>query len=246
MKTLAKSVGLLKLFLQHPDGLTVEEMAGLSGLNKATVRRIADELVDCGLLKKPHKRSVYSLGMLFLSFSNALKTNNILVEIAAPFLNQISRELQETACLALWDGFNAVIYQSVYPDQGLKATINEGTIKGLHYTCLGKAIMAEMNWEDVQRLIRCGLEKSTDNTITDSVELQRHLAKIHQDGVAFDNEEYEIGIRGIASALKNGEKQVVGAIGILGPSIRLSHDRLVEYGETIRRSALTISRELGF
>ena len=69
MKTLAKSLGLLKLFIKYPDGLTVKEMAVLSGINKATVRRIADELVVAGFLKKPHKRSVYSLGIEFLDFS---------------------------------------------------------------------------------------------------------------------------------------------------------------------------------
>ena len=71
MKTVAKSVYILRLFIKHPDGLTVEEMATLSGFNKSTVRRIADDLVEAGLLKKPRKRSVYSLGLMFLDFCKA-------------------------------------------------------------------------------------------------------------------------------------------------------------------------------
>ena len=246
MKTLAKSVSLLKLFIKHPDGLSVEEMASLSGVNKATVRRIADELVECGLLKKPHKRSVYSLGMLFLDFTKILKVNNIVVEISIPYLNQLSRELQETASLALWDGANAVIYQSIYPDQPLKASINEGTINSLHCTCLGKAILAELPAAGFQRYCSAGLERSTTKTITDPMELQKHLLVIHQNGVAYDDEEYAIGIRGAASALKNGEKSLMGAICILGPSIRLNQTRLKECGERVRKCAENISRELGY
>jgi DNA-binding IclR family transcriptional regulator len=246
MKTLAKSISLLKLFIPHPDGLTVEEMASLSGINKATVRRIADELVECGFLKKPHKRSVYSLGMLFLNFSNVLKTNNILVEIALPYLNQLSHEAQETASLAIWDGVSAVIYQSIYPEQALKATIHEGAVKNLHFTCLGKAILAELPAAELNRYCAPGLPRSTPNTLTDPLDLQRHLTVIHREGVAYDNEEYEIGIRGAAAALKNGERSVVGAICILGPSIRLKPERLKEYGEMVRKGAANISRELGY
>jgi DNA-binding IclR family transcriptional regulator len=246
LKTLAKCVSLLKLFIKRPDGLSVEEMASLSGVNKATVRRIADELVECGFLKKPHKRGVYSLGMLFLNFSNVLKTNNIIVEIANPFLNQLSRELQETASLALWDGASAVIYQSIYPERALKATINEGALKSLHYTCLGKAILAELPVVEMRRYCAAGLERSTPNTITDPDDLQKKLTTIHREGVAYDDEEYEAGIRGVAVVLKNGERSVVGAICILGPSIRLNMERLKEYSDHVRKCAGNISRELGY
>jgi IclR family transcriptional regulator, KDG regulon repressor len=246
MKTLAKSVAILRLFIKHYDGLTVEQMATNSGINKATVRRIADELVECGLLKKPHKRGMYSLGMLFLSFSSVLKANNILVEIAIPYLNQLSRDLTETASLALWDGKCAVIYQSIYPDQALKATINEGTVKRLHYTCLGKAILAELPLLELQRYCSTGLERSAPNTITDPGELQKHLNVVRRDGVAYDDEEYEIGIRGVAAVLKNIERSVIGAICILGPSTRLNRERLTEYGDRVRKCADAISRDLGY
>jgi IclR family acetate operon transcriptional repressor len=246
MKTLAKSLSLLKLFIKRPGGLTVEEMASQSGINKATARRIADELVQCGFLKKPHKRGVYSLGVLFLDFSKALKTSNILVEIAVPYLNQLSLELKETSSLALWDGAKAVIYQSVYPDQALKATINEGTVNSLHCTCLGKAILAELPETELQRYCDTGLERSTPRTITEPDELQKHLLAIQREGVAYDDEEYAIGIRGTAAVLKNGERSVVGAICILGPSIRLNRARLKECGYLVRKYAEDISRGLGY
>lgn len=169
-----------------------------------------------------------------------------MVEIAIPYLNQLSREVEETACLALWDGVNAVIYQSIYPERALKATINEGTIKSLHYTCLGKAILAELPIEELKQHCSTLLERSTPNTITDPGELQKQLMSVHREGVAYDDEEYEIGIRGAAAVLKNGERGVVGAIGILGPSIRLNRERLVEYGNHVRKYAGIISRELGY
>jgi len=246
MKTLAKSVALLKLFVKHPSGLTVEEMVSLSGMNKASVRRIADELVECGLLKKPYKRSVYSLGMLFLDFSKALKSSNIIVDIAMPYLNHLCQDLKETTALALWDGVRLVIYQTVNPDQALKATINEGTINDLHYTSLGKAILAELPPAEIQRYCSSGLGKSSPKSITDPVELQKHLMIVHRDGVAYDDEEYEIGIRGAAAVIKNGEKSVVGAVCIMGPSLRLNKERLKQCGNQVRKCAESISRELGY
>jgi IclR family transcriptional regulator, KDG regulon repressor len=245
-KTIAKTVSLLKLFISHPGGLTVADMSDLLHVNKATVRRIADELVKHNLLEKPYKRSVYNLGMLFLDFSKVLKANNSVVEIAMPYLNQLTRELKETSSLALWDGTTAIIYQAIYPSHALKATINEGVIQGLHFTSLGKAILAELPAAELDRYCRRGLEKMTAKTITDVAALKEHLAEVHREGVAYDNEEYEAGIKGVAAVIKSAEKHVVGAICILGASVRLSNETLKTYGALLKKDALSISHELGY
>lgn len=245
-KTITKTVSLLKLFINHPGGLTVADMSDLLHMNKATVRRIADELVKCNLLEKPYKRSAYNLGMLFLDFSKVLKASNLVVEIAMPYLTKLTRELKETSSLALWDGTTAIIYQSIYPAHSLKATINEGVINALHFTCLGKAILAELPDAEVERYCRRGMEKMTAKTITDPAVFKRHLAEIHQAGIAYDDEEYEAGIRGVAAVIKSAEKHVVGAICILGPSLRLSYDTLKTYGALVKKDALSISHELGY
>jgi len=53
-------------------------------------------------------------------------------------------------------------------------------------------------------------------------------------------------VRGVGAAFKSGEEVMVGAIGIFGPSVRLTREKLREYAPVIKNCALEISRDLGY
>jgi len=246
MKIIRKMFVILDLFLDHGDELTLEEMARFSGMNKSTVRRIALALLENGCLKQPVKRGRYSLGMKFLDYSGAIKRSNSVINIASPHLVRLSQKANETVIMALWDGIRAVLCQSFHADHPLKVVPDEGTRLGMHYTSVGKAILAEIPDQQLEHIFENGLERFTQNTITDLTALRNHLRAVRQEGVAFDDEEYYPGVRGIGAAIKNGEGAVTGAIGIVGPSIRLTRDRLVELVPLVKETAFEISRSLGY
>jgi IclR family KDG regulon transcriptional repressor len=246
VNVIEKTVNLLNVFLSHGIVLSLDDMARLTGMNKTTVRRIALALVKGGFLRQPEKRGKYSLGMHFLDFSKAIKSNNQIVDAAAPYLFKLSQSVDETVALALWDGESAVICQNIHPDHPLKVISNEGKILGLHYTSLGKAILAQLNDSDLKRLFAGSLSKSTPNSITDFDDLKKHLLIVKQQGVAIDDEEYALGVRGVGAAFKDENGLVLGAITILGPSVRLSRERLRECASAVKDCAIKISAELGF
>jgi IclR family transcriptional regulator, KDG regulon repressor len=221
-------------------------MARLTGMNKTTVRRIAVALVKGGFLKQPEKRGKYSLGMRFLDFSKAIKGNNQIVDAAAPYLFKLSQEVDETVALALWDGESAVICQNIHPNHPLKVISNEGKILGLHYTSLGKAIVAYLTEAELKRIFAGGLARSTPNSITDFDDLKKHLLIVRQQGVAIDDEEYALGVRGVAAAFRDENNTVLGSITVLGPSVRLSRERLRECVSSVKNCAAKISAELGY
>lgn len=246
LKLFKKSIGVLNLFLANGSGLSLEEITRLSGLNKSTTRRIVLSLVECGFLKQQRKRGKYSLGMKFLDYAQAVKKNNPIMDIAAPYLTEMGQIIDETVSLAVWDGRTAIICQSIHPTHPLRVTSYEGTMAGLHYNSLGKAILAEIPEEELNRLLPDDLTRYTHNTITDINDLKKQLMMVRQEGVAIDDEEGFIGIRGIAATLRNNEGKVVGAITILGPSIRLTREKLRECVPMVKETALKISRALGY
>jgi IclR family KDG regulon transcriptional repressor len=246
VNVIEKTIKLLGVFLEHGIVLSLDDMSRLTGMNKTTVRRIAVALVKGGFLKQPEKRGKYSLGMRFLDFSNAIKGNNQLVDVAAPHLFRLSQEVDETVALALWDGESAVICQNIHPNHPLKVISNEGKILGLHYTSLGKAILACLTESELRRLFAGGLSKSTPNSITDFDDLKKHLLIVRQQGVAIDDEEYALGVRGVGAAFKDENNSVLGSITILGPSVRLSRERLRECASSVKDCAFRISAELGY
>ncbi|MBN1189122.1 MAG: IclR family transcriptional regulator [Dehalococcoidales bacterium] len=246
MKIIVKAFSILDLFIDKGNEFTLDELASLSGLNKATTRRIALALIECGFLMQAEKRGKYSLGMKFLDFSGTIKQNNAIISIANPHLIELSRNMNESVQLAIWDGVTAVLCSSYHADHALKVVPDEGTRLVMHCTSLGKVMLAQMPETQLDRYFAGDLKRYTPNTITNLEDLKNHLRIVKKEGVAFDDEEYAAGIRGVGAALKSGGGHLVGAIGIVGPSVRLSRSRMRECAPVVKKYALIISRELGY
>lgn len=119
----------------------------------------------------------------------------------------------------------------------------------MHCTADGKAILAHKNQEYIDRVVEeIGLEKMTDNTITEREPLLDELEKIRNEGIALDDQERLPGIRGIAVPVvdkKSGE--VYGAFGITGPATRIEAETFYEtYPTQVRRAANEIALNIQY
>ena len=83
-------------------------------------------------------------------------------------------------------------------------------------------------------------------TITDAKRLKNQLKEIRREGVAYDDEEHEIGIRNVAVPVTNCNSSIGVAIGVQGPSVRLSLDRMKEVAPILKKYASDISKVLGY
>jgi IclR family transcriptional regulator, KDG regulon repressor len=70
--------------------------------------------------------------------------------------------------------------------------------------------------------------------------LRDHLLRVQAQGVAFDDEEYSVGVRCVAAPVFRHDNTVCGAVGISGPSPRMTDARLSEWEPIL----LGLSREL--
>jgi len=64
--------------------------------------------------------------------------------------------------------------------------------------------------------------------------------------VAVDDEEGFRGIRGIAAVFRSSEGSVAGAVTILGPSVRLTWERIQEVTPLLKECTHKISEALGY
>jgi IclR family acetate operon transcriptional repressor len=86
------------------------------------------------------------------------------------------------------------------------------------------------------------LKPRTPNTITDKDTLLKQIIEVRRSGVAFDDEENEIGLRSAAAPIRDWEGRVVAAISIIGPTARVTKQRLSEMAPVVKDYALRISR----
>ena len=79
----------------------------------------------------------------------------------------------------------------------------------------------------------------------DPVVVRREFQKIRAARHAIDVEEFSVGLRCVAAPVFNRSHKVVASLGIAGPSVRLSSDRLPRLVSLVRESAGAASRALG-
>ncbi|MGD9118772.1 MAG: IclR family transcriptional regulator C-terminal domain-containing protein, partial [Dehalococcoidia bacterium] len=74
----------------------------------------------------------------------------------------------------------------------------------------------------------------------------KQLVQIRQDGVAFEDEEHELGIKTVSAPVMDWENNVAAAISVVGPSIRMTREKMLKIAPIVKTYALKISRAMGY
>jgi IclR family KDG regulon transcriptional repressor len=251
MKSLEKTLDILKIFLDNKEEMSLSEISNLSGLNKTTVYKIVSTLVKYDYLRQKEKRGKYTLGTIYISFSGMIKKRLRFGDVAAPHLMKLSRDTDESVLFAYGDGTEKVIsedFSDISPSQSILRIIpQDGSGLPIHATGVGKIMLANMSDKQLRHYFNSKTRKRyTPNTITDINDMKNQITEVKKEGVAFDDEEFYRGVRGVAAGVKDADGKLVGALSIVAPQIRLTHARMRELATDVKKCAQEISRELGF
>ncbi len=250
MKSLTRALDILELFLHYKTDMSLAELTKLSGENKATVYRIVTDLVSYGYLRQRKKGENYMLGLKYLDFAGYIKSNMKIKDLVIPYLTALGEHVNEAVTIVVRDGNRAItteIFNTSHVYHILKVVPGEGANLPLYCTASGKIILANMSdKEQMEYLTETKLESHTPNTITSPNALRKQLAVIKRDGIAFDYEERHIGVSCISAAIKGSNRDVIGALAVVGPSVRLTRTKIKKLIPEIKSYALKISLELGY
>ena len=138
---------------------------------------------------------------------------------AAPYLERLSRELHETANLAVLDGGEVLFIDQYTSRRYLRIASEIGARFPVHCTANGKALLAALSPEDIERRLPAKLEALTDNTITDRANLLAELDQVRAAGVAYDREEHALGVSAVACVVHDAVG-TTAAITVVMPAAR--------------------------
>jgi len=93
-------------------------------------------------------------------------------------------------------------------------------------------------------LSTCKYERRTTNTITNAREFLQHINLVREQGYAINNQESEMGMRGIAVSIRNRHGLANAAISLSGPTMRLSLEKLLGAKEELRAASDGITKSL--
>lgn len=244
---LDKGLALLDIVAGATDSISLTEAWDQFGGDKATVFRLLSTLQRRGYVTQDPDTKKYSLGSKGLELSGVFYRGLHLPRLARPYLSELARATGETCHLGYLGRGVVVFIDRIASEQPLTVSSNVGGQEPLHCTALGKALLAHQSAEYVEHFLRTQpLTQYTPQTIVDKMRLVQEFENVRRDGVAFDDEEYQVGVRCIAAPVFNALGAVLGSIGISGPSSRLTKERVKQRARTVRHIAQSLSGSLGF
>jgi len=246
LSSVAAAVRVLKCFSEVEPEIGISSLAKRLSLAKSTVHRLAVTLTSEGLLEQSPETGRYRLGINLFVMGALVRRRLDVSNMAQPFLNVLREKTGETIHLAVMKDTDILYLYNLESRQAIRMKSYIGTIKPAFCTCEGRAIVAYGGTELINKVLNSPLSARTPETQTDPAQLIKMFAEIRTHGYAIDDEESEQGMRGIGAPLRDITGQVVAAIGIGGPSQRLTLKKLRGLAPELMSTADAISSQLGY
>jgi len=243
---LERTFAILEAFTDFRPEWATSDLARYLELPIPTVHRLLAALTRLGYVTKDAQTRRFRLGGAAMQLGARARAVSDLSAIAMRPLRRLSEVSDETAVLTVLshERDRSVCLERVETSQPLRLSVQPGRELPLHAGASQKALLAFMPDREIDRLLDRPLERLCIATITEPGLLRRDLELIRERGWASSHEETNIGVWGIAVPVIS-ENDVVCAVGIAGPSTRLSDEVLRRDVPTVQRAAVAIARSLG-
>lgn len=245
---LDRTFAILDVFDEENAEWSTTDIARSLDLPIPTVHRILTALRRRGYVSQHAETKRFRLGAAALQLGDRARAVVDLRSVAMPELRWLASVTGETALLTVLtpQRERAVCLERVEAAHPLRLSVSPGRQLPLHAGASQKVLLAFLDEEELERIIDVGLEHLCGATITDPRLLRDELAKIRRRGWASSFEETNVGVWGIAVPVLNAHAEIVCAVGIAGPSARLTSSRVSIDLRQVHTAARAIGDALGF
>ena len=243
VQTVDRAIAVLDILNASERELSLTEVSHKLGLHKSTVHRLLASLEKGGLVDRPPGSRKYRLGIRLIELGNTVLNTRKLPQTILPYLHYLSDTVEEIAYLAVRDEKEVLNLLQVPSPHLLESVLWTGRAP-LHCTSTGKVFLAHMSEDELKTLLKNGLPRMTEKTITDPAELRRELEQVREQGFATAFGEHQEHINAIAVPIINSNNELIAAIGVVGPSHRFTPEKVMSSPNIIQGVAREASRQL--
>jgi DNA-binding IclR family transcriptional regulator len=245
VRAVERAIDVLLCFGHDERGLSLTQIAGRVRMSKSTVHRLLTTLETRRFVSRDKATGQYCLGLGFIEAASLVLQEIDLKRWALPYLQRLSAECGETVDLAILDDTHVVYLLVVESAQRVKIAAAVGERLPAYCTATGKAFLAYLPAEQVRAILDKGSGQYRDGTPVSLPNLFRDLQATRERGYAISEQEYEQDINAVAAPILNADGWPMLVIAIVGPSFRLSPERMQLLGHSIRTTVDAITSEIG-
>lgn len=245
--SVARAIELIELVAEAPtQGLTLSQITGRVDGSKSTIFALLHTLAEFNYVRLVEPGPRYLPGMALVRLGDLSISHQPIGQIARPILHSLSQLTQLTIRVAINDDGHPVFIERVDSPGAVRFNTPLGIRELAHVSSAGKAILAELSPEDVERVTQeSGFVARTKKTHTSLKSLNADLIEIRKRGYAIDNEEDAEGIFCVGAAFFDHTGKCAGALSATGIKGDLTPKKLDEIGKVVKKHALELSDVLG-
>lgn len=212
--SIGKAYMILERLAKKPYEMSALELGQVTGLNRSTVHRILNILIDNTMVVQNPTTKKYSIGPGSYRIGSAFLNKQ-------PNIGDIYGELEKLAAKTKQSIGYAILIENkilsifeVESYQPVQIGYKVGAYYPIHCGAYGKCIMAYYEpYEELKEIVySTNLKKNAPNTITDPEELLKEYEKVREQGYAISDEENMKGLVGIGVPVRNYNNKVVACV----------------------------------
>lgn len=208
----ARAMQIMQCFTAERPELSFTEAGHLTGLSRATTRRILLTLRDLGFVGSDDGR-VFRLAPRVLGLGYSYLSSIPLREVARPHLEQLAGKLYETAGLAILD-LPDVVYIAIAISPRLTGVrINLGTRFPAHSTAAGRALLAHLPVAELDPYLR-GLHLDGSSSGPSETALRAELDQARRNGWVITNGEIDDELQGVAAPVLDRTGGAIASVNV--------------------------------
>lgn len=231
MSVVARVVAILDALSESRRTMSLADLAVRTGLPRSSVHRVLQELEQHQYVMAASHLGGYRLGPEVLKL--ALTSHKQLITAMRPVITSLAAQVNENVDLAVLSGGQVVVVEQITSKQRLQAVTETGRSFPAHASCIGKVLLAQLPDAQIRAILGTQLEAFTEYTITDVDEFVRQLGPVRDTGIAFDDQEHDLGISAAATAVRS-TTGIQQAVAIVAPTHRFK-ERSKFYADALIR-----------
>ena len=227
IQSLERGLVVINSFSKARPAQSLSEVAQLTGLTRATVRRVLLTLAELGYVHQNGR--LFSLTPKVLDLGYSFLSSFHVLELAQAPMERLVEEVKESSSLSILDGSEIVYVARVPTTRIMTISLALGSRLPAYPTSMGRVLLAGRPDSEIDEYIaRTTFEPLTRYTTTDKDKFRAILLKTRDQGYALVDQELEEGVRSLAAPIHNGRGEVMAAMNVSCHATRAGMTRLRE------------------
>ena len=234
VKSATRTLDTIEYVVAAGRPLVAQEIATALGIPVSSLSYLLSTLVERHYLLREGRRYSAGPGLARLQTSSGGFT---LADRAAPLVRTLRVQLDETTSFFVREGWEIEAIVTESSEQALRYSVPQGRRLPMHALASGKALLAALPPEEIDRYFaESERRKFTEATTIDEAPLRRQLDEARRTGFAMTDEEFSLGIVGIARLITIGGVPV-GSMSVAVPKVRFDDDLHSRVADLLDRAA---------